>query len=68
MPKSEQQRDTFNAYHRDYRKQNPEKIRQWRLQTYVHALQREGYTVIPPQRETSQNADNSTVDGLKLND
>lgn len=38
-----------NKYQRTYRKRHPEKVKRWRLAQYARALEREGYTIIPPK-------------------
>lgn len=38
----------WNQYAKDYRKQNPEKARQWRINSYISALRKLGYIVIDP--------------------
>ncbi len=37
-----------NKYQRAYRQRHPEKVKQWRLAGYARALERAGWTVIPP--------------------
>lgn len=46
-----EQREAFNAYHREYSKQNKERVKQWRIQSYVHTLEKLGYKVTPPQSD-----------------
>ena len=36
----------FRCYQRRYEERHPEKVKQWRLTSYIRALQREGYTVM----------------------
>lgn len=38
-----------NRYQKTYRERHPEKVKQWRLAQYARALEREGWTVIPPE-------------------
>lgn len=49
-----EQRDAFNAYQREYREKNKERVQAWRIQTYVHKLESLGYTVIPPQKDAQK--------------
>lgn len=49
-----EQREAFNAYQREYREKNKERVQAWRIQTYVHKLESLGYTVIPPQKDTQK--------------
>lgn len=49
-----EQREAFNAYHREYSKQNKERVKQWRIQSYVHTLEKLGYTVTPPDLDLKQ--------------
>lgn len=51
-----EQREAFNAYHREYSKQNKERVKQWRIQSYVHTLEKLGYKVTPPCIDLEQTA------------
>ena len=39
----------WDEYTRNYRKNNPDKVRNWKNNAYANHLRREGYTVIAPQ-------------------
>ena len=36
----------FRTYQQRYEQQHPEKVKEWRLHTYINALKREGYTIL----------------------
>ena len=36
------------AYQREYRRKNPEKVQQWKINQAINMLRRFGYTVIAP--------------------
>lgn len=38
----------WQAYQREYRRKNPEKVQQWKINQAVNMLRRFGYTVIAP--------------------
>lgn len=38
----------YEKYQKDYRKKHPEKVAQWRNNTYVRWLLRHGYSIIAP--------------------
>lgn len=49
-----EQREAFNAYQREYREKNKERVQAWRIQTYIHKLESLGYKVIPPQTDAQK--------------
>ena len=46
----------WNEYTRNYQKKNPEKVRQWKINTYTNYLVKNGYTVIKAGTQVDEKA------------
>lgn len=45
--------DEWNRYQSDYRRRNPEKVRQFRINAAKNLLEKNGYRVIAPEKQKS---------------
>ena len=48
--------DPWYEYTSEYRKKNPEKVRQWRINSYINYLVKNGYTVIKAGTQANEKA------------
>ena len=44
----------YDLYQREYRRNNPDKVKQWRVTQAANMLRKLGWTVLPPKDNTTE--------------